>query len=74
MEGVLNRTIRKVTEDIDNIAGAGAVSVAGKIWTARSTGGEPIPAGELVRADRIEGVKLYVHMVREEQSAGPAEK
>lgn len=50
-----------VKEDVDNVAGTGAVAVAGKTWTARSTTGERIPAGALVTADRIEGVKLYVH-------------
>ena len=34
-----------VTEDIDNLTGRGAVTVGGKIWTARSEGDVPIPAG-----------------------------
>lgn len=50
----------KVTEGIDNIAGTGAVSVGGKVWTARSASGDAIGAGELVRVERIEGVKLIV--------------
>lgn len=50
----------KVTEDIDNLAGTGAVSVGGKVWTARSASGDAIGAGELVRVERIEGVKLIV--------------
>jgi membrane protein implicated in regulation of membrane protease activity len=49
-----------VTEDIDNIAGTGAVSIEGKIWTARSAGGEHIAKGTLVRVTAIEGVKLIV--------------
>lgn len=49
-----------VTEDVDNIAGAGAVSVDGKIWTARSLTGQVLTKGMLVRAERIEGVKLIV--------------
>ena len=49
-----------VTEDVDNITGAGAVQVDGKIWSARSTDGSTMTAGELVRVERIEGVKLYV--------------
>jgi membrane protein implicated in regulation of membrane protease activity len=53
MEGI-------ITEPIDNIAGTGAVAVAGKVWTARSTDGQDIGIGTTVRADRIEGVKLYV--------------
>ncbi len=50
----------RVVEPIDNVAAVGAVSVGGKIWSARSVGGEPVPAGTLVVADRIEGVKLFV--------------
>lgn len=49
-----------VTEDIDNIKGKGAVSVGGKIWTARSLTGEFITKGTKVRATSIEGVKLIV--------------
>lgn len=49
-----------VTEDVDNITGAGAVQVDGKIWTARSTENLPLQTGELVKVDRIEGVKLFV--------------
>ena len=49
-----------VTETIDNIAGTGAVSAAGKIWTARSRDGEPIPEGTLVTVSAIEGVKAIV--------------
>ena len=50
----------KVTEDIDNARSSGAVYVDGKTWTARSSGGERIPAGELVEIERMEGVKLIV--------------
>lgn len=50
-----------VTEDINNVRGTGAVSHEGKIWTARSVDdGILIPAGEIVEAVRIEGVKLFV--------------
>lgn len=51
----------RVTEEIDNAAPSGAVYVDGKTWTARSSGGERIPAGELVEIERMEGVKLIVH-------------
>ena len=47
-------------EDIDNLAGAGTVSLDGKIWSARSADGGTIPAGATVRVERIEGVKLIV--------------
>ena len=50
----------KVTEAIDNENAAGAVYVDGKTWTARSGGGDPIPAGELVEITAIEGIKLIV--------------
>ena len=49
-----------VIEDIDNIAATGAVSVQGKVWTARSKTGQPFKEGDLVRAVAIEGVKLIV--------------
>lgn len=49
-----------VTEEINNLKGEGAVSVNGMVWTARTTGTDPIPVGAVVRVERIEGVKLYV--------------
>ena len=45
---------------IDNLAGVGQVRIGDVEWTARSTSGEPIPAGEQVKIDRVEGVKVYV--------------
>lgn len=52
-----------VTGDIDNAAAQGQVKLGGMFWTARSTSGEPVAAGTLVRVDRIEGVKAYVSPV-----------
>ncbi|MBQ7801918.1 MAG: NfeD family protein [Oscillospiraceae bacterium] len=52
-----------VTADIDNVAAAGQVKLNGMEWTARSEGGEKIPAGTLVRVERIEGVKVFVSPV-----------
>ena len=49
-----------VETDVDNVAGTGTVKLDGKVWTARSLTGAPIPAGTLVRAKMIEGVKLIV--------------
>ena len=49
-----------VTENIDNVRSCGQVKLGAMVWTARSTTGEPIPAGTLIVADRIEGVKVYV--------------
>ena len=49
-----------VTQVIDNVSGTGSVTTGGKTWTARSLTGEIIEEGRLVRAIRIEGVKLMV--------------
>ena len=53
----------KVTEDIDNIHGKGAVIIRGMTWSARSQDGGPIAAGTLVRVLRIEGVRVFVERV-----------
>lgn len=50
----------RVTSPIDNVAASGQVKLGAMYWTARSTGGEPIPEGTLVQVDRIEGVKAFV--------------
>ena len=53
-----------VTETIDNLRGTGAVSVGGKVWTARCDGeGPTIQNGAMARVLRIEGVKLIVEAV-----------
>lgn len=49
-----------VTESIDNVTASGQVKLGTMEWTARSTTGEDIPQGTLIRVDRIEGVKVYV--------------
>lgn len=49
-----------VTEDIDNVAAAGAVKIDGQVWTARSLQDGVIPAGARVIAREISGVKLIV--------------
>lgn len=53
-----------VTADINNVAATGTVKLNGMEWTARSTDGAPIPAGTLIRVDRIEGVKAIVSPVK----------
>lgn len=58
-----------VIEDIDNVLATGLVSVGGKQWTARSLSGIPIEKDTLVRAVRIEGVKLIVVPVQEKEEA-----
>ena len=55
--------VAKVTETIDNENSAGAVYVDGKTWSARSADGTVIPAGERVRIESMEGVKLFVKQV-----------
>ena len=49
-----------VTATIDNIGATGQVKLNGMDWSARSTSGDPIPAGSKVRVDKIEGVKVFV--------------
>ena len=52
-----------VIGDIDNLQACGKVKIGDVEWSARSTTGEPIPAGTQVKIDRVEGVKLYVTRV-----------
>ena len=54
-----------VTTAIENITAVGQVKLNGMEWTARSTSGEPISAGTIVKVDRIEGVKAFVSPVKE---------
>lgn len=50
-----------VTEEIDNLRGTGAVLVDGKTWTARLDQPDgKAPKGSVVKALRIEGVRLIV--------------
>lgn len=51
-----------VTEEINNLLGAGRVTALGNSWSARSADPESvIPSGEKVIVEKIEGVKLIVH-------------
>lgn len=54
-----------VTADIDNVSAVGTVRLGAMEWTARSTDGSRIPAGTQIRADKIEGVKVFVSPVKE---------
>ena len=54
-----------VTEDIDNLRAVGHVKLGGMEWSARSTSGDAIAAGILVKVDRIEGVKAFVSVANE---------
>ena len=54
-----------VTEAIDNVLGRGAVSVGGKIWTARMREADgKAEKGAVLRVVRIEGVKLIVEKIK----------
>ena len=55
-----------VVTPVNNIAALGQIQVNGVEWSARSSDNSHIPAGTLVRVDRIEGVKVYVSPVKEE--------
>ena len=52
-----------VTVAIDNVSAVGQVKLGAMHWTARSTTGQPIEEGALVKVDRIEGVKAFVSPV-----------
>lgn len=62
----------RVVETIDNVAGTGAVSVDGKVWTARALDASVIFSGETVTAEAIEGVKLLVR--RQEAAVSAAQE
>lgn len=57
-----------VTAPIDNLSASGQVKLGAMEWTARSTSGDPISQGTLVRVDKIEGVKAFVSPVKVEES------
>ena len=57
-----------VTSPVDNLNARGEVTISGMPWTARSTDGQPIPEGTVVRVDRIEGVKAFVSPVAVEET------
>lgn len=54
-----------VTQEIDNLSAQGQVKLGAMYWTARSSSGGPIAAGEKIRVDAIEGVKVFVSPVHE---------
>ena len=49
-----------VTENIDNPSAQGQVKLGSLFWSARSTSGDPIATGTLVKVDKVEGVKVFV--------------
>lgn len=52
-----------VTADIDPLTGSGSVYIDGKTWSAKSASAAPIAAGQTVRVEEIQGVKLLVSPV-----------
>ena len=60
-------TTGTVLEDIDNTAATGRVKLGAMEWSARSTDGTPISAGTLIRVDKVEGVKVFVTVIKETQ-------
>ena len=54
-----------VVTPVNNIAALGQVQINGIEWSARSTSGSHIPAGALVKVDRVEGVKVFVSLAEE---------
>ena len=59
MDSIVGQT-GTVTAAIDNVTGQGQIKLASMEWSARSTSGEPIAEGTIVKVDRIEGVKAFV--------------
>ena len=58
---------KKAQEMRDSIeVGDKIVTIGGIVWSARSAHDEAIPAGAMVRVLRIEGVKVFVELSKEE--------
>lgn len=55
-----------VTDAIDNSLAKGQVKVLGSVWTARSADGSVIAQGARVKVEAIDGVKLIVVPVDDE--------
>ena len=53
-----------VTEMIDNVAGTGAVTVGGQVWTARCVSDVVVQPNARATVRRIEGVKLIVEPIQ----------
>lgn len=54
-----------VTENIDNLKGAGRIVTNGMEWTARSNDDSQIEEGTVVVIEKIEGVKAIVRIRKE---------
>ncbi len=53
-------TVGIVIEAVDNIQGTGRIKLGGMEWAARSSHGEKIPQGTMAKAEKIEGVKVFI--------------
>lgn len=58
----------KVTEIIDNFNGTGTVLLKGLEWTARSKNEAVIDAGARVRVCGVDGVKVLVEEIKEQEN------
>lgn len=56
----------RTTVAIDNVSSVGQVEVLGQTWSARAADGAPVPVGALVKITGIEGVKVIVETIKEE--------
>lgn len=55
-----------VVETVDNLHGTGAVSIGGKVWTARTESENlKLPEGSVAKVLKIDGVKLIVKQAEE---------
>ncbi len=62
---IIGATARTIVA-IDNVSSVGQVEVLGQTWSARAADGAPVPVGSLVRITGIEGVKVIVETIKEE--------
>lgn len=66
VEGIVGRKAR-ITAAVNNDLATGAAVVAGQEWTARSENGELFEEGTMVIVKAIQGVKLIVGRIEEEE-------
>ena len=66
VDSIIGREVL-VTEKISNLQAVGAVGIGGLTGSARSVDNSEIPAGTPVRILRIEGVKVFVETIKEEE-------
>ncbi len=58
-----------VIADIDNVEEKGQVRIKGAVWSARSKDGRPITEGTMVIIEEIQGVKLIVSALENQNKA-----